>query len=1246
MNNPHPPGWLLRLYPWLRPHRRYVTLAFGGAVVGSLITAATPLVERKILNDVLLAGDSALAPWVVVLVGFAVGSFASFSVRRYWGGRVSLDVQFELRNAVYDHLSQLDLGSHDKMQTGQLVSRANSDVGLLQNLIAFLPIVAGHVTLLTTSMIVMFILNPLLAVGSLIAVPAMLFTAYRMRTRIHPANRDVQQIEGEIAVVAEEAITGVRVVKGFGQEQHEVERLVGRTDSLYAANVRANRIRARYQPCLAATPQLAQIGVLALGGYLAIHREISLGTYLAFSTYLVLLGAPARVLANVLVVAQQARAGAERIFDLLETKPTVVQHSGTLEPTSLLGDIAFDDVTFDYVAGERVLNQFALHVNPGETVALVGTSGSGKTTAAVLLLRLYDATGGCIRIDGIDIRDFTLDSLRRSVSMVFEDSFLFSTSIAANIAYGKPDATKADIESAARMAEAHEFISALPDGYETTVGERGMMLSGGQRQRIALARALILQPRILVLDEATSAVDPLIEAKILDTLRRVLNGCTTLLISHRHSTLAVADRVAVVDGGRIIDQGTHRDLIGRLPRYRSMFLQESNDHNPAVANSNIDPFKGVHQRFTPSLWIAKEKTPPSKEQFQVQTDLPTKSSRRQSWFRFVGSSAKPTRPETSATAPVGSSTEMQLEQKWTDSAQFTLRYLVRPYRRVFLLGLLLVVLDALASLAGPTLIRSGIDEGVARGSLDALWDSSLIFLAITGGDIVIMIAETRVTGRTAARVLVALRTQVWSQLQRLSIDFYEQEMSGEIMTRMTTDIDAFSTLLDGGLINALVSLVTCVGVGAALLLWNWTLALLALIVVFPLTIATDVYRRRSGAAYSASRERIATVNANMQENLAGIREVQAYGRQARNEAHFHGLASEYLESRLKSQRLLAVYFSFIQLLSDCSTIVVVGVGSILIGQGSLSSGELIGFLLYLDIFFSPIQQLSETVDAYQEAAASRTQIAGLMRRRSLTPGPAMPTGLGRLEGRLTLKNVHFTYPNTQSQDETLRGVNLEFRPGETVAIVGATGAGKSTIMKLIIRFYDPTAGLIAVDGMDLRYLDLFAFRRQIGYVPQDGHLFSGTIRDNIAYGRWDATNAEVEAAARKVRAHDVIAGLSGGYLAEVSERGSSLSAGERQLIALARAELVDPAILLLDEATSKIDLTSESRVVEAMSAVARGRTTVLIAHRLQTARRAHRIIVIDAGLVAEDGTHSDLIARGGRYARMWETYSRETEAEL
>lgn len=1208
-------GWIRRLAPWLAPHRRKVILAFGAALLGSAMTAAGPAIQRQVVDNVILHHRSPLAPWLALLALTALVSFASAYVRRFVGGRVSLDVQYDLRNAIFDQLQRLDFARHDELQTGQLVSRANSDVGLLQGLLAFLPIMSGNVLLLAVSIVVMFFLSPLLALVSLGVVPAMMVTAYRMRAQTFPANWDAQQREGEVAVVVEEGVTGIRVVKGFGQERREVDHLVARARTLYGSRVRAVRLQARFQPILQTVPVLGQVAVLALGGWLALRGRITIGTFLAFSTYLAQLSAPARMLAALLLVGQQARAGAERVLDLLEVAPTIADPEGAEVLPPVRGEIVFDQVRFSYAGGPALLDGFDLSIAPGERVALVGASGSGKSTVAMLIPRFYDVTSGAVRIDGNDVRDVSLSSLRRQIGVVFEESFLFSDTVRANIAFGRPEASDEEVRATARAAQADRFIEELPDGYDTVVGERGMSLSGGQRQRVTLARALLTRPRVLILDDATSAVDARTEEDIHDALREILPGRTTLLVAHRRSTLGLADRIVVLEGGRVLDQGTHDELVARCATYRRLLSSPDDE---------------LDEMPLPAVPAATRAAAPAA--------LPVASGggggHGGDWMG--GLSATPDLlARVAALAPATDEPGIDEAEQRAYDPGFSLRRFVRPFRRQLALGLVLVLVDALATLAGPVLIRAGLDDGVAKASGGALALASVAFLVVTLLDLADTTAQVLVTGRTAERLLFALRIRIWAQLQRLSVDFYDRELGGRIMTRMTTDVDALSTLLQTGLINALVALFTFVGVGVALALWNWRLALTTVTVVVPLALATVAYRRLSARAYRRARERISAVNASMQESLSGVRETHAFDRAARNQETFHNLAAAYLDARLGAQRLVATYFPFVQLLSDAATVLVLAVGSVLVGGHSLSAGELVGFLLYLDVFFAPIQQLSQTFDSYQQAGASVAQINALMAERPLVMLPEHPVTPGRLTGRVRFDHVRFSYPAAAEGAEALRGLDLTIQAGETVALVGETGAGKSTVIKLVARFYDPTSGAVSIDGIDVRDIDLEAMRHQFGYVPQEAFLFSGTIRDNIAYGRPDATDAEVERAARAVGADAFVEGLADRYATAVSERGRSLSAGQRQLIALARAELVDPAVLLLDEATSNLDLATEARVSRAMGVVAHGRTTILIAHRLQTAARADRIVVMARGQAIEDGTHDELLALGGTYARLW-----------
>ncbi len=1263
-------GWLRRLYRYCWRHHWQVIIACGASVFGMAIMALIPLVERAIVDDSILSDRLPLLPLAILLVGGALLSFGAAFVRRYIGGRLSLDVQHDLRTELFTSLSRLDGARQDELQTGQIVSRATSDITMVQGLLAMLPYLLGNVLLFVIAMGVMVVLSPLLTVVAFAVGPGLWWIARLSRKRLFPASWEAQQRAAGVASVVDDAVTGVRVVKGFGQEAQELAKLEGAGRNLFASRLRAIRFNSRYNPALQAIPVLGQVAILLLGGWLAIHDQLTLGTFLAFSTYLAQLVGPVRMLAGLLTIGQQARASVIRVFEVIDARPALTEKPDALElplrarsggpPVARFADgaarpsmkttsgefsgaITFDNVTFGYLASQPVLQGFSVTVQPGETLALVGTSGSGKSTISMLLPRFYDVQEGAIRVDGHDVRDLTLESLRSTIGLVADDSFLFSDTVRANIAYGRPHATDDQIVAAARAAEADEFIRRLPHGYNTRVGEQGLTLSGGQRQRISLARALITDPRFLLLDDATSAVDARIEAEIHATLRRVMRGRTTVLVAHRRSTLALADRIAVLDEGRVVDVGTEQELTQRCPLYRLLLSGPGGDAEGVDAGELAVELTGVdlqHDGVTPALWDP-DKAPP-------RSDIDEASGRGLSAGGPGGrgpmggmlASMRPT-PEllaqVRALPPATETPDIDDNAARAPDPEFTLRRLLRSLTWPLLLGLLLVALDAVASVVLPIFFRSGIDDGITRGAFNAVVTVSIMGLALVIADWGINIAQTYVTGRTGERFLYTLRVKTFAHLQRLGLDYYEREMSGRIMTRMTTDIDALSTFLQTGLTTAVISILLFFGILVALLMLDLALGLVVLTTVPVLIVATLLFRARSSVAYTEAREAVSAVNADLQENVAGMRTTQAYRREGHNRERFIERSNDYRMLRLRAQRYIATYFPFVQFLSDVAAALVLIVGAHFVHNKELTAGALIAYLIYLEMFFSPVQDLSQVFDGYQQARVGLHRLRDLLRTPSGTPEASEPRPVPRLAGEIVFDNVHFAYQ--EGGQEALSGVNLTVAPGETVALVGATGAGKSTLVKLVSRFYDVSGGRILVDGIDVRDYDLAAYRHRLGVVPQEPYLFPGTVAENISYGRPHASDAEVESAARAVGAHEMIAHLDGGYYHTITERGRNLSTGQRQLIALARAQLVQPDILLMDEATAALDLATEAAVTRASDRLAGQRTTLVVAHRLTTAARADRIVVVEAGRIAEVGTHAELLRAAGVYSGLWTAFS-------
>ncbi|MFI9322488.1 ABC transporter transmembrane domain-containing protein [Kitasatospora aureofaciens] len=1268
-------GWLRRLIGYSWRSRRSLLLAFGASLLGMAVTALVPLVTKLIIDDVIVAHTRSLTPWAVVLLLAAVVVFGCTQARRYYGGQLALDVQHDMRSDLFRSLGRLDGHRQDRLDTGQVVGRATSDLQLINGLLSMLPMMTGYLLMFVMSVGVMVWLSAPLTLIALVMAPALWWVSVLSRKRLFPATWAAQQEAAAVAGVVDGAIGGVRVVKGFGQEAQEQDKLERASRNLFTARLRSIRLNARYNPAMQAIPALAQVAVLAFGGWLAVDGRVSLGTFVAFSTYVAQMTGPVRMLTMVITVGQQARAGVERVLQLIDERPMVQERpdalsldltqdgsaaadapkGGSAGPRTPDVALEFDQVEFRYDPEHPapVLHGLSLKLAPGETLALVGASGSGKSTVAQLVPRFYDPAAGTVRLYGHDLRDLTLDSVRAAVGIVPEESFLFSESVRTNIAYGRPDATDEQIVAAARAAQADEFVRALPDGYETKVGEQGLTLSGGQRQRIALARAILTDPRILLLDDATSAVDPQVEAEIHDALRSVMTGRTTLLIAHRRSTLQLADRIAVLDRGRLLDLGTHEELEARCPQYRALITDPEAGRVPE-ADRTAEADRTTEPQHPRNPQIEQPARQPAQTGQPAQGEQPVRAGRseRKASEQKIPELPTPALAKAARTAdpdllakvaelpPAADVPAVPRAEAEAGDPDFSLGRLLRPFRGPLLVALLLVTLDAAAGLVLPVLIRHGIDEGVRKGLMSGVAVASVAALVIVLLDWLVQSAENRVSGRTGERVLYTLRLKIFAHLNRLGLDYYERELTGRIMTRMTTDLDSLTSFLQTGMVTAVVSLLTFAGIFVALLIIDAGLALVVFAVLPLLVIATLVFRKKSKDQYERSRDLISTVNADLQENVAGMRIVQAFRRLDTNTDRFVARGIAYREARVRAQLYISLYFPFVQFLSSVAAALVLIVGASRVDAGTLTVGALVAYLLYIDLFFAPVNQLSQVFDGYQQASVGLGRIRELLRTPTTTAEAADPVPVtGALRGEISFEGVGFAYNGgADGAPDVLSGVDLRIPAGQTVALVGETGAGKSTLVKLVARFYDATEGTVRVDGVDLTRYDLAQYRHRLGVVPQEAYLFAGTVREAIAYGRPDASAAEVEAAARAVGAHEMIIRLSGGYDHEVAGRGRNLSAGQRQLIALARAELVDPDILLLDEATAALDLATEAAVNQAADRLSGGRTTLVIAHRLTTAERADRVVVLDHGRVVEDGTHTELLALGGVYSRLWQAF--------
>ncbi len=595
-------SWLRRALPIMKAHKGIFLTSLGLSFAGLVLMVQIPNLLQQAITNSITSHTVPLSHYVWWIVGLGLAGGVMGYIARLFLMETAYDIEYDLRNIIYEHLTRMSFSFYDRVQSGQLISRANSDIRSVQMYMTFAPLILVQCSMAVVAFIFMLSISVPLAFVAMATMPFVYVTGVKMRKSMFPVSWIIQARLAEVATIVDENVNGVRVVKSFAAEQQQLRALSGAAERVQWGYIKDADLRARFTPVVQNLPQLGLALVLLFGGYMVIHGQLGVGAILAFNAYLLMLQAPFMMLGMLIMMGQRAAASADRIYEILDEQPTVTDSPDAVDLVGSSGDVRFSHVDFAYdtEAEHLVLADFDLHIAPGETVALVGRTGAGKSTVGRLLTRFYDVKHGAVQIDGHDVRDLTLASLRANVGVVLDEPFLFSVSVRDNIAYGKPSAGFDEVEAAARAAGAHEFITHLADGYDTVVGERGYTLSGGQRQRIAIARTLLANPPVMVLDDATSAIDVQVEKKIHASLRLQMEGRTTLIIAHRLSTISLADRVVLLDHQKVVADGTHAELLASTPLYAEVLAQaaeferQADDDGAEAAEEDGHPEDG-HQ---------------------------------------------------------------------------------------------------------------------------------------------------------------------------------------------------------------------------------------------------------------------------------------------------------------------------------------------------------------------------------------------------------------------------------------------------------------------------------------------------------------------------------------------------------------------------------------------------------------------------------------------------------------------------
>ena len=990
-----------------------------------------------------------------------------------------------------------------------------------------------------------------------------------------------------------DSVQGLATLKAFGQSSVRAHMLADRARELARGTMWVNATNALGRGITDAGIAIGAAVALGLGAYRVSNGAMSLEVLLIVLMMGVELFRPLRDLRAQLHTGMLGQAAAQSIFRILDAKPIVEDNAAQSDGAALEPRIEFDAVRFAYPGTTgNAHSSLSFEVRAGERVGIVGPSGAGKSSIVRLLLRFYDPQVGVVRIGGTDLRELPLDTLRTQLAVVNQDVYLFHGSVEDNLRIGKPDATQEELEQAARVANAHAFIHQLPQGYATMVGERGIRLSGGQRQRIAIARALLRDAPILVLDEALSAVDAENEAVIQQALDRLMQGRTTLIFAHRLSSVIDCDRILVLDGGRILEEGRHAQLMMRGGIYHRLMAEQARD-----ADTRQDPRRDAIGEPADAEWEAA--TDSDSVAAHAASLEPTDAIIRAEGLSWAGATRELMRF-------VGS-----------EKLKLALTFVFGVTRVVALIGV--GVLSALI---------------VARVRDGAPFDDLLIALAWTAPLAGILHwLESWFAHDMAFRLLAEMRIRLFDKLDRLAPAYLLRRRTGDLSATATQDVETVEIFYAHTIAPAFVAFLIPSVVVAALFVYGPMMAL-ALIPFLAVVVLSPVFlRKRLDRLGSRAREALGELNAFAVDSIQGLSEVIAFGDASRRGTQFVDIIRRVQGFRLAFYRDLTMQTVILEIATGLGGLAIIVSGAILVNQGQLDSSLLPLLTILAMSAFLPISEIAHIGRQLADTLGSTRRLFAVDREEiAVNDGPGVPERAHAGGVTLTVEDVAFTYHGRRQP--ALDNLNIEIGAGETAALVGPSGAGKSTLAHLLVRFWDPDMGRIAMDGHNLSDYALDDLRRQVALVAQDTYLFNTTLRENILVARPDADVQMLNAAVTRASLDDVIVGLPMGIDTPVGERGMRLSGGQRQRVAIARAFLKDAPVLILDEATSHLDAVNERAVRHALDELMQDRTTVVIAHRLSTVRSADQILVLDQGRLVEQGGHAALLAKGGLYARL------------
>ena len=1126
-------------------------------VLHSVLTLMIAQAVVRLVDNGIVDQAAPIGPYVSHIAKLALLAFIVGFASRQLTARIGYQLEYDLRAWLYTRMQWADPRMSGQMATGQLVTRSMTDLKMVQHIIQFLP---SYVTLAPATIVLLVYLaylSPPLAVIAFLALPLNLWFLSKFRVRLWGLSWAELNERAEVATAIDEPVRGVRVMRAFGREEHERERLGATALRAYRYSMTRVRLLARYDILLKAVPLLINALVLVAGAQLIAADQLSVGVFLVTFQVAGYVIAIAQLLDELASSWQFLRTAQSRLAEVLSlgNRPSEGRPAASRFESVELRNAG---VSF---GGLAVIDGLSLEARPGQIVVVNGPPGSGKTTLAGLVGGLVEPTSGEVLLDGRPLGELDVTTIRRMVRIVAEEPVLFSGSLRQNLDLGAAWMVSDDeINAAVYAAGADDIVAGMPDGLSTHVGDRGLTLSGGQRQRLALARALVARPRVIVLDDALSAVNPSHEMEIIRRVAEFLPEAAIVAITRRPGPATMADTVVQLGG----------------PTASAPPAPAATPEQPGTGEAASELMDVVH-----SLEVSEE-------------------------------------------SPIVSDAECRVD------AMPRVRWLVGITLFALFAVLILLVVNSLAGL-GPEILFAEATDSAVDGETSAIYG---IGLAVVVVGVVFAVSGyfVRVLSMKIAQSIgYLLRRRIFHRLTKLGIDFYDRELPGEVATRVVNDLDTILGFVGEKLFRFISNLGRfTVGVVVVIVLVpQLTPVIIGLVaVILALTIGQLYLGMR---AFNRARDDLGRTVATFEEHFAGRNELRGCGAIDKANRRFVEDAWELRQSRRWATSIANLYSELVAFITHVGGALILWSAGHEVLAGTVAVGTALSARLVAQQALQPLSYMSSVYTELLEARVSWHRLAEPFGTPILPAERPGATEAGPLNGDVTFESVAFTYPHTTRP--VLDDISFTLPSGAVTCLVGFTGAGKSSITKLLARIYDPTAGRVLAGGVDIADCESRSYRRRLGIVPQDAFLFKGTIGSNIAYSRPDASLDEIDRAVRAIGAHDVLTALEGGYEHPVDEEARNLTAAQRQLVALARVWLAQPDILVLDEATSSLDGPMEDRVLEAIRAL--GVTTLTVTHRHNVAQHSDLAIVLEAGRVVEIGPPDELIGTGRAYDRLW-----------